>query len=88
MVQIARGGGGADVFIFDGLTGDPATNAYTPQTRIKDFEVGVDRLDISGEVANMFYSQRDDVTRLVLENGLKIILEDIKLADLHIDDLF
>lgn len=86
--EVARGGKGEDVFMFNGQRGDPSTNNFTPQTNIQDFEVGVDRLEISGEITNYFSTQGSVSTRLILENGTNIVLEGILFDDLVLSDLF
>ena len=86
--EVARGGKGEDVFVFNSQRGDPSTNNFTPQTNIQDFEVGVDRLEISGEITNSFSTQGGVSTRLILENGTNIVLEGILFDDLVLSDLF
>ena len=85
--EVARGVDGADVFQFDGLRGDPATNNFSPRTNIQDFEIGVDRLEIDGEIASSFSTQFGASTGIVLENGLNILLEGVLFDDLDLNDL-
>ena len=86
--EVARGGDGADVFQFNGQRGDPSTNNFTPRTNIRDFEVGIDRLDIDGEVVNSFSTQNGASTRVILENGLNIVLEGVLFDGLDMNELF
>ncbi len=86
--EVARGGAGEDVFMFNGQRGDPSTNNFTPRTNIQDFEIGVDRLDITGEITGFFVAQNGASSRLVLENGTNVVLEGIDFQTTVLDDLF